>query len=49
MGSPFSLGFPQTKHPYFDRWQAYKKTLSDDPRFRSVPLFRFCQRSTILR
>jgi hypothetical protein len=40
MGSPFSLGFPQTKHPYFDRWQAYKKTLSDDPRFRSVPLFR---------
>ena len=29
-----------TKHPYFDRWQAFKKTLSDDPRFKSVPLFR---------
>jgi hypothetical protein len=38
----FVAGAPSiehTKHPYFDRWQAFKKTLSDDPRFRSVPLF----------
>jgi hypothetical protein len=29
-----------TKHPYFDRWRAFKKTLLDDPCLRSVPLFR---------
>jgi len=28
------------KHPYFHRWQAFKKTLLDDPNLRSVPLFR---------
>ena len=28
------------RHPYFDRWQAFKKTLLDDPNLRSVPLFR---------
>jgi hypothetical protein len=33
-------GIDHTKHPYFDRWQAYKKTLLDDPHLRSVPLFR---------
>ena len=29
-----------TKHPYFDQWQLFKKTLLDDPNLRSVPLFR---------
>jgi hypothetical protein len=28
------------KHPYFDQWQAFKRTLLDDPNLRSVPLFR---------
>lgn len=28
------------KHPYFDRWQAFRKTLLDDPNLRNVPLFR---------
>jgi hypothetical protein len=31
---------PHTEHPYFQRWQAFKKTLLDDPNLRSVPLFR---------
>jgi hypothetical protein len=29
-----------TKHPYYDRWGAFNKTLLDDPNLRSVPLFR---------
>jgi len=29
-----------TEHPYFPRWQAFKKTLLDDPSLRNVPLFR---------
>jgi hypothetical protein len=29
-----------TKHPYFDRWGTFNKTLLDDPNLRSVPLFR---------
>jgi hypothetical protein len=29
-----------TEHPYFRRWQAFKKTLLDDPNLRNVPLFR---------
>lgn len=29
-----------TEHPYFQRWQAFKKTLLDDPNLRNVPLFR---------
>ena len=26
-----------TEHPYFQRWQAFKKTLLDDPNLRNVP------------
>jgi hypothetical protein len=33
-------GIDHTQHPYFDRWQAFKKTLADDPNLRSIPLFR---------
>lgn len=33
-------GIQHSKHPYFDRWQTYKTTLLDDPKLRSVPLFR---------
>lgn len=33
-------GIDHTKHRYFDQWQAFKKTLLDDPNLRSVPLFR---------
>lgn len=29
-----------TKHPYYDRWRAFKRTLLDDPNLRSVPTFR---------
>ncbi len=29
-----------TEHPYFPQWQAFKKTLLDDPNLRNVPLFR---------
>jgi len=32
--------FQHTEHPYFHHWQAFKKTLLDDPDLRSVPLFR---------
>jgi hypothetical protein len=29
-----------TKHPYYQQWRGFKKTLLDDPNFRSVPIFR---------
>jgi hypothetical protein len=29
-----------TQHPYYHEWRAFRKTLSDDPDFRSVPIFR---------
>lgn len=29
-----------TEHPYFQRWQAFKKTLLDNPNLRNVPVFR---------
>ena len=28
------------KHPYYERWSTFKHTLLDDPKLRSVPLFR---------
>jgi len=33
-------GIDHTKHPYFDHWQSFKKTLLDNPNLRNVPLFR---------
>lgn len=29
-----------TKHSYYARWREFKKTLMDDPNFRSVPILR---------
>lgn len=35
-----ALDIDQTKHPYYAQWREFKKTLIDDPNFRSVPIFR---------
>lgn len=33
-------GIDHTRHPYYQQWREFKKTLIDDPNFRSVPIFR---------